>query len=221
MRIFSEEHRRKLSEAGKGRKHSEEVKRKIGKAGKGRKHTEETKIKMSLAQKGKPSWNKDKKLSEETKRKISQNNARYWLGKKRVVSEETRKKMGEIKKRMGLKPPSHKGRTYKEIYGDRWQDEIKKRSETHIKFYDRKGRNPQNRNKHSGIEYVKWRTKVYQRDNWTCQTCQIRGSYLQAHHIKSWRKYPELRYKINNGVTLCRECHKLANKEQRRYERTI
>ena len=64
--------------------------------------------------------------------------------------------------------------------------------------------------KRTGIKYVQWRSDVFQRDNWTCQTCQARGGvYLEAHHIKDWVRYPKLRFEINNGITLCSECHKL------------
>ena len=58
-------------------------------------------------------------------------------------------------------------------------------------------------------EYKIWRSDVFLRDNWTCQTCQARGVYLEVHHIKSWANYPELRYEISNGVTLCKPCHDL------------
>lgn len=57
-------------------------------------------------------------------------------------------------------------------------------------------------------EYKDWRTKVFKRDNWTCQDCGQRGGVLNADHIKPQSLYPELRFKVSNGRTLCRPCHK-------------
>jgi hypothetical protein len=58
-------------------------------------------------------------------------------------------------------------------------------------------------------EYKQWRMAVFLRDNFTCQFCGIRGTYLEAHHIKQWAYHPDLRFDINNGVTLCYDCHQL------------
>ncbi|GAI18772.1 unnamed protein product [marine sediment metagenome] len=65
--------------------------------------------------------------------------------------------------------------------------------------------------KHSGFQYKKWRMRVFIRDKFTCQFCQRRGISLDAHHLRPWSRHPELRFSIDNGVTLCQECHKLAH----------
>ena len=58
------------------------------------------------------------------------------------------------------------------------------------------------------LEYKLWRKGVFERDDYTCQTCLKRGEELHADHIKPWALYPELRYTIDNGRTLCVACHK-------------
>ena len=55
-------------------------------------------------------------------------------------------------------------------------------------------------------EYKEWRKAVYKRGNYKCQKCGSKER-LNAHHKKSWINYPELRYSINNGITLCEKCH--------------
>jgi len=55
-----------------------------------------------------------------------------------------------------------------------------------------------------GSENYNWRggKSIY-----TCLFCGVRGSYLNAHHILPFGKYPLLRYEVNNGVTFCKGCH--------------
>ena len=62
-------------------------------------------------------------------------------------------------------------------------------------------------------EYDIWRTAVFERDNYTCQECGARcgngkNVVLNADHIKRWSEYPELRFELSNGRTLCVDCHK-------------
>lgn len=57
-------------------------------------------------------------------------------------------------------------------------------------------------------EYKAWHKAVLRRDDYTCQICGERGGRLQAHHIKEWAEYPESRYDVDNGMTLCKGCHR-------------
>mgnify|MGYP000856260632 CR=1 FL=1 len=59
-------------------------------------------------------------------------------------------------------------------------------------------------------EYQDWRKAVFARDNYTCQKCgNNKGGNLRAHHIKPFADHPDLRFAINNGITLCHVCHEL------------
>ena len=61
-------------------------------------------------------------------------------------------------------------------------------------------------------DYDVWRRSVFERDAYTCMKCGSRNGSgsrveLHAHHIKNWIDYPDDRYDIQNGVTLCDQCH--------------
>lgn len=74
----------------------------------------------------------------------------------------------------------------------------------------------------TGIKYKLWRSKIFERDNYTCKCCGKIGGNLNAHHIKSFSQILEDNniktleealsceelWNINNGTTLCKECHK-------------
>ena len=57
--------------------------------------------------------------------------------------------------------------------------------------------------------YKLWRKTVFERDEYTCQFCKVRGGTLNADHILPLAYYPELRFDLENGRTLCASCHKL------------
>jgi len=131
--------------------------------------------------------NKGKVLSKETREKIKNNNSKYWLGKNR--SEDTIIKIRNANiGRTGEKSANWKG-----------------------------GITPINSKIRNSEQYEQWRKSVFERDNFTCQNCgKTSGNgtavYLEAHHIKTFSLYPELRFEPSNGLTLCEECHNLTKK---------
>lgn len=60
--------------------------------------------------------------------------------------------------------------------------------------------------------YKEWRTAVFERDNYTCLLCGQVGGNLQADHRYPWALFPELRFDVDNGQTLCDWCHALKPK---------
>lgn len=69
------------------------------------------------------------------------------------------------------------------------------------------GITPENERVRASLRYKNWRKAVFIRDNFLCQDCLLPGE-IQAHHIKSFAEFPELRFRISNGKTLCVPCHK-------------
>jgi len=61
-------------------------------------------------------------------------------------------------------------------------------------------------------EYYQWRKEVLKKDNNICQKCNNKKS-LHAHHIKPILNYPEKIFQVENGITLCRKCHREEHNE--------
>lgn len=62
-------------------------------------------------------------------------------------------------------------------------------------------------------EFVTWRLAVYTRDDYICRKCYTRGGKLHAHHIMSFADNEDLRFIVDNGITLCQPCHTLFHKK--------
>ena len=91
---------------------------------------------------------------------------------------------------------------------------------------------PMNNAIRKSSKYKQWRVKIFERDNFTCQNCDVKSGdgkavYLEAHHKKEFcliieeNKIKTLKEALNcnelwnleNGITLCKECHKLTRKK--------
>lgn len=74
------------------------------------------------------------------------------------------------------------------------------------------GVSPVNKMIRKSIEYKQWRESVFKRDNYICWKCGTRGLSLHPHHVLNFGEFPELRFDVDNGITLCefhhREFHK-------------
>ena len=147
------------------------------------------------------------------------------------LSCEHRKKLSETRKKLfkesklKLSEKQLKGLEFgriKRFFNDCKQCKINFHNPTHQKFCSKKcegvfNRGSNNPNWKGGkflekrpresIEYKIWRKLVFEKDNYTCQVCLQKGGKLIAHHIKSWKYYPELRFDLNNGQTLCIKDH--------------
>ena len=173
----------------------------------GKKHSESAKTKMRLAKIG-------KKYTENHKLKISQGN----MGKK--MSVEAKKKMSQTKK----------GKKFTEEHRRNLKIAHKGQNAGHLSKFWKGGITPLRRKIRTTFEYRLWRSDIFTRDNYTCilcgdHTCKGKGQTIQLnadHFPKTFSeiieqyqiktldeaiKCSEL-WNINNGRTLCEDCHK-------------
>lgn len=71
--------------------------------------------------------------------------------------------------------------------------------------------------------YVAFRKAVLKRDKYRCQwpNCKHPTKQIKVHHIKTWAKYPGLRFVVNNGICLCRSHHDSIKGKEEDYERVF
>ena len=81
------------------------------------------------------------------------------------------------------------------------------RGEKHARW--RGGISSENTRIRNSAEHREWSRKVKERDDYSCVMCGKRGGYLISDHIKPFCFFPELRFEISNGRTLCKPCDKI------------
>ncbi len=144
----------------------------------------ETKRKLSEAKLGEKNPMFGKRPSKETRKKMS----KAKKGKK--LSEETKRKISEAHKGMKYNPWSEESKR-------RFSAILRARNGGFLKKYDER----------NDPAYQEWAKEIKERDD----SCKLKNEecfgYNIAHHIRSWREYPKLRYNINNGITLCQRHH--------------
>ena len=109
-----------------------------------------------------------------------------------VRSEENKKRISETLKKKGIKPP-------------RPPRESLCRGEKHRWW--KGGISPINELIRKSLEYKLWRKAVFTRDGFKCVWCGSNKN-IKADHIKPFATFPELRFEIDNGRTLCDKCHR-------------
>ena len=175
---------------------------------KGKTSSDETRRKISESRKGKNHPNYGKHHSEETKRKIGEaqiGTKNHMYGK--CLSKEHKRKISEtLKKGMSIEKR-------------RRMSEVERGEKNH---FWKGGIVLLTRQIRRNFKYRQWTSDIFHRDDFTCQDCGQIGYKLNAHHIKSFSsimQYYEITtleealeceelWNINNGITLCEECHK-------------
>ena len=233
---LSEEHKRKLSlsHVGKigfwlGKKRSKEDRIKMGLSKIGKKFSPERIEKMRFKSLGNKSRTGQKRSKEEIRKMILKN-----IGQKR--SEETKRKMSLSQK--GKPHPWHSGKKHHGWGKKMSEDQRKKISESlkgripwnkGIPYLKIKGEShpnwkggvsPENKKIRMSLDLKLWRDSVFTRDGYTCQKYGIKGVKFNAHHIQNFAKYPELRFAIDNGITLSDKAHKEFHKKYGRSNNT-
>lgn len=69
------------------------------------------------------------------------------------------------------------------------------------------GVTPKHNSIRASVEGKIWINAVFARDGYVCQKTGVKGGRLTAHHIKNFAQYPELRFAIDNGITLSVDAH--------------
>lgn len=180
-----------------GKKYDVERIRKSSLARIGQKRTPEARKRMSVA--------RQKQVivhSEETKRKISEAHK----GKK--LSDQHRLNLSISHRGQS---PANKGVPLTVVQKEHLSKVQVGRFKGEKHWNWQGGKTPKHETIRKSHEYKIWRKAIFERDNYTCIWCgkkeEVSGK-LNADHIKPFSLFPELRFAIDNGRTLCIPCHR-------------
>lgn len=126
----------------------------------------------------------------ETIRKVRMGKGNSFYGKKHSLASRMK-----ISQSLKGRTAWNKGKSYPAVKGEKnpaW----------------RGGVSSQYHKDRSSTRYKEWREAVYARDKYTCIFCgDAQGGNLEPDHIKPFAFFPELRFDVSNGRTLCKDCH--------------
>lgn len=138
-----------------------------------------------------------------------------WINKNRLECFTCANKKGpteEVKKQISQTlRKKYSDPSYKELFVQQQKERgKKKRGKNHWNW--KGGITNKNTKIRNSQEYSLWRKKVFERDLYHCRICEQNTDNLQAHHIKPFSVFPDLMFNLENGITLCLECHNKIHK---------
>jgi hypothetical protein len=160
------------------------------------------------------SWNKAKYCSHKcyanSKKGKIPPQVKLWK-KGEHISSKTEFKKGQISPRKGVKAPQLK---------EHYEKRVKSLSRGEKHWNWKGGINPENDTIRKSLEYKLWHKSCLERDNFTCQISGQKGRDIVVHHINNFADFPELRFAIDNGITLSEKTHKEFHKKYGRSNNT-
>jgi 5-methylcytosine-specific restriction endonuclease McrA len=169
---------------------------------------------------------KGKRFTDEHRRKLSESHKGY------KIPELTKAKMSQVAQERLKDPRNHS------MFGKKQTIEARRKiADSHRgekSHLWRGGTTSQKKQIMQSLEYVQWRSSIFERDNYTCRKC---GAYLldesgdkvrlEAHHmIPAWdllaHGFTQYLTHIDNGLTLCSDCHhKITSLQISKYRRLL
>lgn len=145
----------------------------------------------TLFKKGQKAWNTGMKMGDEHRKKLS-------YAHKGLPNPNKGKKF-PFKER-----PNAKGR----VISPETRRKISLANKGENSYLWKGGITPENNKIRTSMEMRAWKRACFERDNFTCAKYGVRTGGLVVHHIHNFADFPELRFAIDNGITLSVKAHK-------------